>query len=120
MKSKMLVVFFAVSCTVFAYAMGQIPQPEPGLTKISDAAIIELSGATTTYFTAPAMARTNILAIAEEAGMVPYTLHFSSTNQVVLSANMVPFGELPEPVAGRMFGFSPYTNDTWLVIGVAP
>ena len=94
--------------------------PNAGCTTIADAATLELSGATGSYYSHPTTWRTNTLSIAADASAYPYTLHFHGTNVVALSADMVLMGDLPDPVDGRVFGFSPYTNSTWRVIGVAP
>ena len=94
--------------------------PAAGITTIADAATLELSGATGNYFSAPTTWRTNTLSIAGTAPAYGYSLFLAGTNPVALSADMIAFGDLPDNTSGRVFGFTPHTNSTWLVIGVAP
>ena len=94
--------------------------PAAGITTIADAATLELSGATGNYFSAPTTWRTNTLSIAGTAADYGYSLFLASTNPVALAADMIAFGDLPDNIAGRVFGFTPHTNSTWLVIGVTP
>ena len=94
--------------------------PAAGITTIADAATLELSGATGNYFSAPTTWRTNTLSIAGTAADYGYSLFLASTNPVALAADMIAFGDLPDNTSGRVFGFTPHTNSTWLVIGVAP
>ena len=94
--------------------------PAAGITTIADAATLELSGATGNYFSAPTTWRTNTLSIAGTAADYGYSLFLASTNPVALAADMIAFGDLPDNTSGRVFGFTPHTNSTWLVIGVTP
>ncbi len=91
-----------------------------GNTTIADGVTLELSGATRSYYSHPTTFRTNVLAIAGSAAHRYYVLHLFGTNEVALSSNMVLMGDLPDAVSGRAFGFDPFTNNTWRVIGVAP